>query len=610
MIESQRLHLKNTIASLIHNCKNIRELNQIHSHVVVSPYLSPNDRSFLISRLFFYLCTVSESPVSLHHAKKIFNLIPNPSLFVYNAMIRANATKIKDPRSCQSLFLYKEMLGSGLVPDCITFPFMLKECSKRVDWFTGRSIHVHALKFGYEDDVYVQNALISLYSECGILEDARRVFDGMSNRDVVSWNTMIVGCLRGGELDEALALFREMKERRNIITWNSVITGLVQGGRAKEALDIFHEMQIAADTEDTVCPDKITVASALSACAALGAIDQGKWVHSYLERSGMECDMVIRTALVDMYGKCGCVDRAYEVFKGMPNKDVLAWTAMISVLALHGYGNEAFELFKEMEAVGVRPNAVTFVGLLSACAHSGLVEKGRRCFDMMRHVHCIEPQVQHYACMIDILGRAGLFIEAEELIRTMPMKPDVFVWGALLGACQLHGNIKLGENIARYLIDLEPDNHAFYIILCDLYAKSGRFDDQKRVRSLMKDQDIRKSVPGSSMIEVDGIVYEFSVKGSPEMLMEALQSVLMLLSNEMKIERNIGSIISHIHLRYWNNNANAANHAPEFKNMELKPVSPDIALTVTACNDKLGQAYKISALDKKGAKPYGSALPL
>ncbi|KAL0359004.1 UNVERIFIED_CONTAM: cytochrome [Sesamum angustifolium] len=544
MIESQRLHLKNTIASLIHNCKNIRELNEIHSHVIVSPYLSPNDRSFLISRLFFYLCTVSESPVSLHHAKKIFNVTPNPSLFVYNAMIRANATKIEDPRSCQSLFLYKEMLGSGLVPDCITFPFVLKECSKRVDWFTGRSIHVHALKFGYEDDVYVQNALISLYSECGILDDARRVFDGMSNRDVVSWNSMIVGCLRG----------------------------LVQGGRAKEALDIFHEMQISADEEDTVCPDKVTVASALSACAALGAIDQGKWVHSYLERSGMECDMVIRTALVDMYGKCGCVERAYEVFKGMPNKDVLAWTAMISVLALHGYGDEAFELFKEMEAARVRPNAVTFVGLLSACAHSGLVEKGRWCFHMMRHVHCIEPQVQHYACMIDILGRAGLFIEAKELIRTMPMKPDVFVWGALLGACQLHGNVKLGEKVARYLIDLEPDNHAFYIILCDLYAKSGRFDDQKRVRSLMKEQDIRKSVPGSSMIEVDGVVYEFSVKGSPEMLMEALQSVLMLLSNEMKIERNIGSILSHNHLRYWSDNANAANHAPKFKNMELKPV--------------------------------------
>ncbi|KAK6121724.1 hypothetical protein DH2020_044534 [Rehmannia glutinosa] len=543
MIECQWLHLKNTIARLIHNCKNIRELNQIHSQVIVSPNLSQIDRSFLISRLLFYLCTVSESPASLPYANKIFNRIPNPSLFIYNAMIRANATKINEPTSRESLLLYREMLGSGLIPDCITLPFVLKECSNRFDGFTGRAIHVHAVKFGCESDVYVHNALISLYSECGVLEDARKVFDEMTNRDVVSWNSMIVRCLRGGELDVALGLFREMKERKNIITWNSVITGLVQGGRAKEALDIFHEMQMSADEMNMVCPDKVTVASALSACASLGAIDQGKWVHSYLQRSGMECDMVIGTALVDMYGKCGCVERALEVFKGMPNKDVLAWTVIISVLALNGYGNEAFVIFTEMEEVGLRPNAVTFTALLSACAHSGLVEKGRWCIDIMRRVYCIEPQVQHYACMIDILGRAGLFIEAEELIRSMPMRPDVYVWGALLGACQLHGNVKLGEKVAQHLIDMEPHNHAFYIILCDLYAKSGRFDDRKKVRALMKDQDVRKSVPGSSMIEVDGVVYEFSVKGSPEMQMAALQSVLMVLSNEMKIERDIGSII-------------------------------------------------------------------
>lgn len=458
-------------------------------------------------------------------------------------MIRANATNLKDPESYESLFLYKEMLASGLRPDCITLPFVLKECSKRVDRLTGRALHGHAVEFGYEADVYVQNALISLYSECGLLDDAMRVFDEMPQKDVVSWNSIIVGCLRGGELDTALGLFREMKERKNIITWNSVITGLVQGGRAKDALDIFHEMQISVDERNMARPDKVTVASALSACASLGAIDQGKWVHSYLERSGLECDMVIGTALVDMYGKCGCVERALDVFKAMPVKDVLAWTSMISVLALHGYKVKAFEIFAEMEAVGVRPNAITFVGLLSACAHSGLVEKGQWCFDMMRRVYCIEPQVQHYACMIDIFGRAGLFTEAEELIRSMPMRPDVFVWGALLGACQLHVNVKLGERVARHLIELEPRNHAFYIILCDLYAKSGRFDDQKRIRALMKDQEVRKSVPGSSMIEVDGVVYEFSVKGSPEMPMTALQSLLLVLSNEMKIEMDMSSII-------------------------------------------------------------------
>ncbi|KAL3834556.1 hypothetical protein ACJIZ3_009292 [Penstemon smallii] len=542
MIESKRLHIKNTLARLIHNCKNIKQLNQIHSHVITSPHLSPIDGSFLTSRLFFFLCTVSNSHSSLHYANKIFNLIQKPSLFIYNAMIRANATKIKDPFSCQCLVLYKELLCNDLIPDSITFPFLLKECSKRVDGMTGRSIHAHVVMFGYEGDVYVQNALISLYSECGVLMDARKMFDEMSNRDVVSWNSIIVGCLRGGELDIALGLFQEMNERRNIITWNSVITGLVQGGRAKEALEVFHEMQVSNNNKNMVRPDKITVANALSACASLGAIDHGRWVHSYLERSGIECDMVIGTALVDMYGKCGCIEKAFEVFKGMPDKDVLAWTAMISVIALHGYGNEAFELFQEMEAVGVRPNAVTFVGLLSACAHSGLVGKGRWCFDIMRRIHLIHPQVQHYACMVDILSRAGLFTEAEELIRSMPMRPDVFVWGALLGGCQLHGNVKLGEKVAQNLIELDPHNHAFYMNLCDLYAKASRFYDLKILRSLMKDLDIRKSVPGCSMIEVDGVVYEFSVNRSPEMLMEALRSVLMGLTNEMKVERYMGCI--------------------------------------------------------------------
>lgn len=451
--------------------------------------------------------------------------------------------KINDPTSCESLHLYKQMLCCGLLPDCITLPFLLKECSKRFDGLTGRGIHAHAVIFGYEGDVYVQNALISLYSKCGVLGDARKVFDEMPNRDVVSWNSVIDGCLRNGGLDVALELFRGMKEMKTIITWNSVITGLVQGGRAKEALDIFHEMQISANGRNAVKPDKVTVASALSACASLGAIDHGKWVHGYLERSGMECDMVIGTALVDMYGKCGYVGKAFEVFKGMPKKDVLAWTVMISVLALNGYGNEAFELFTDMEAEGVLPNAVTLTGLLSACAHSGLVEKSRWCFDMMKRVYNIEPQVQHYAIMIDILGRAGLFTEAEEVIRNMPVRPDVYVWGALLGACQMHGNAQFGEKVAKYLIDLEPQNHAFYIILCDLYAKAGRFDDQKRIRSLMKEHDVRKIVPGSSMIEVNGTVHEFSVKGSLEMPIVSLQSLLMALSNVMKIKWNVDNII-------------------------------------------------------------------
>jgi pentatricopeptide repeat protein len=535
MKETQRLtSLRNTISRFIKEHKSMRELKQIHTHILTSPNLSKNDQYFLLTRLLFF-CAISDSG-SLSYAADVFRLIKNPNTSVYNIMIRAYASKTNggdDTSSSRSLLLYKQMLYDGNSPDYLTFPFLVKECTRRLDAFAGRSIYSHAIKFGFHNDAFAQNSLISLYMACGYLSCALKLFEDMLNKDVVSWNSMIIGYLRGGELDKALDLFRRM-EKRNIITWNSIITGFVQGGRPKEALEFFHEMQIISD--DMAIPDKITIATVLSACANLGAIDHGKWVHSYLRRSSLECDVVIGTALVDMYGKCGCVEKAYEVFKDMPEKDTLAWTAMISVFALHGFGREAFDLFEEMETLGVKPNHVTFVGLLSACAHSGLVEKGRWCFDMMASVYSIEPQVYHYACMVDILGRAGLFEEAEGLIRSMRMEPDVFVWGALLGGCQMHGNMELGEKVAQYLIDLEPLNYSFYVNLCDVYAKANRFDNAKRTRALMKEKGIKKEVPGCSMIEVEGVVYEFSVRGSPEVVMEEVVWTLVGFSNMMKIE--------------------------------------------------------------------------
>ncbi|RVX08254.1 Cytochrome P450 704C1 [Vitis vinifera] len=321
---------------------------------------------------------------SLSYATDVFRLIQNPSPSVYNIMIRAYACKdngVDEIGLWQPIILYKQMLCSGIAPNYLTFPFLVKECTKRDGGGLGLSVHGQIIKFGFHGDLFVQNALISFYSATGSVQED------------------------GGE---------------KCITWNSTITGLVQGGRPKEAVEYFFEMQVMSN--DTVRPDKITIASVLSACASLGAIDHGKWVHSYLKRSGLECDMVIGTALVDMYGKCGCVESAIEVFRKMPKKDILAWTAMIS--------------------------ALLFMGL-----------------------------VHHYACMVDLLSRAGLFEEAEGLIRCMPMQPDVFVWGALLGG-----------------------------------------------------------FPGCSMIEICGVVYEFSVTGSPEVVMGEVEWVLNGLKNVMKME--------------------------------------------------------------------------
>ncbi|PON59993.1 Tetratricopeptide-like helical domain containing protein [Trema orientale] len=515
----------------------MKELKQIHTQVIKSPYIPQIDQLLLISRLL-YFCAISSSG-SLSYATDIFRLIKNPNLYIYNIMIRAYAGRNcggDKNHSFKSLLLYKEMLYEGIMPNCLTFPFLVKECATRIDGGTGRSIHGQVIKFGFYNDVFVQNSLINLYSACGFLSVARKLFDEMLKRDVVSWNSMIVAYLRSGGLGEALDLFRMMRSK-NIVTWNSIITGFVQGGRPKEALEIFHEMQMVSS--DMVRPDKFTIASVLAACAHLGAIDHGKWVHSYLNRSGLECDVVIGTALVDMYGKCGSVERAYKVFEGMSRKDTPAYTAMIAVLALHGFSKDAFDLFGEMEMSGVKPNHVTFVGLLSACSHGGLVEKGRWCFDVMKDVYSIEPQVHHYACLVDILSRAGLFDEAERVIGDMPVKPDVFVWGALLGGCQMHGKVELGERVAKYLIDLEPLNHAFYVNLCDIYAKSGRFEDVKNIRTLMKERGIKKEVAGCSMIEIDGVVHEFSVRGSPDVVTERVLQVLNVLTGDLKIGKGV-----------------------------------------------------------------------
>lgn len=522
--------MRNTISHLIRECKTLRELKLVHARIIKSPYLPRNDQEFLITRLLF-VCALSDSG-SLSYATDIFRFIGNPNISAHNIMIRAYANRLNDAHPCQPLILYKEMLFNGIAPDCLTFPFLLKECTKKLDGCLGRGIHCQAIKFGLCNDLYVQNSMITLYCACGFLVDARNLFDEMSDRDVVSWNSMIIGCLRGGDLDSAKNLFRKMKNRNNI-TWNSMITGFVQAGQAKEALELFHQMQIVND--DLVKPDQITIASVLSACSYLGAIDHGKWVHSFLKRTSMVRDTVIRTALVDMYGKCGLIERAYEVFNEMPEKDTPAWTAMISVFALHGHVKEAFNVFQKMKEAGVKPNQVTFVGLLSACAHSGLVQKGRSFFDTMRYEYSMQPQVHHYACMVDILSRAGLLGEAVELIQSMPMKADVFVWGALLGGCQMHGNVEIGEKVARYLIDLEPLNHAFYVNLCDLYGKAGRFDDMKRVRRLMNERGIKKEAPGCSMIEIDGVVHEFSIRGSCDVQMEEIVEVLTGLYDEIRV---------------------------------------------------------------------------
>ncbi|KAJ0968665.1 hypothetical protein J5N97_025582 [Dioscorea zingiberensis] len=521
------------LARAIRRCNTTLHLEQVHAQILANPGLSQRTTSFLLSRLLLLYSSLPSSS-SLLVTTSIFLRIPSPTLSSFNAVLRSLAAAPPSTAPLHPISLYSQLLSFGILPNHLTFPFLFKHCSIRLLATSGQCLHSHVFKLGFYLDVFIQNAMVFFYATCGFIRHARRVFDEMPHRDLVSWNSLLTGYLRCGELNPAMDVFRSMGER-NVISWNSIITGLAQCGLARQALGMFHEMQTGRFVAK---PDKITVASVISACASLGALDQGGWLHGYLRRCGMELDVVIGTALIDMYGKCGCLARALEVFDEMPEKDVLAWTAMISAFAIHGLGEEAFSLMQKMEKNGTRPNRVTFGALLSACAHAGMVERGWWCFDLMKRVYMIEPQQQHYACMVDLLGRAGLFDEAEMLIGSMAVEPDTFVWGALLGACRMHGNVELGERVAARLIGMDPLNHAFYIILSDIYAKADRFEDVKKVRSLMKEQGIKKTAPGYSLIEVDGEVHEFSVKQAPEDVLIKIVSSKVCLKGRSSVNLN------------------------------------------------------------------------
>lgn len=354
-----------------------------------------------------------------------------------------------------------------------------------------------------------------MYSSCGHLMLARQLFDEITQPDLASWNSIINANCKAGLIDVAWNLFDAMPEK-NVISWSCMINGYVECGGYKEALALFREMQMLKTND--VKPNGFTMSSILSACGRLGALEHGKWVHAYIEKCKMEIDVVLGTALIDMYAKCGSIGKAKWVFNLMGhNKDVMAWSAMVSGLAMHGDAWECLQLFNEMTSHGVRPNAVTFIGVLCACVHGGLVSEGKEYFRRMNKEFGISPMIQHYGCIVDLYGRAGLIGEAWNVVKSMPMEPDVLIWGALLSGSRMHGDIETCEISLKKLIELDPSNSGAYVLLSNVYAKMGKWIEVRQVRDLMEVRGIKK-VPGCSLVELGGVLHEFFVgdKSHPE----------------------------------------------------------------------------------------------
>lgn len=345
-----------------------------------------------------------------------------------------------------------------------------------------------------------------MYSSCGILSNARQVFDEIAQPDLPSWNSIIHANAKVGMIDAARKLFDEMPQR-NVISWSCMINGYVNCGDYKAALSLFRNLQMSEGHR--LQPNEFTISAVLSACGRLGALEQGKWLHAYIDKSRMKVDVVLGTSLIDMYAKCGNIERARFVFDILgEEKDVMAWSAMISAMAMHGRAEESLELFKKMISNGVSPNAVTFVGVLSACVHGGLVCEGVEYFKRMTKEFGIIPLIQHYGCMVDLYSRAGCIKDAWNVVKSMPMEPDVLIWGALLSGARMHGDIETCEISLKKLVDLEPSNSAAYVLLSNVYAKLGRWGEVRNLRDVMDERGVKK-VPGCSLVEIDGVLHEF-----------------------------------------------------------------------------------------------------
>lgn len=415
------------------------------------------------------------------------------------------------------------LCSDSVKPERLTYPSVFKAYANLGRARDGRELHGRVIKEGLKDDAFIRNTVLHMYVTCGCFDEAWRVFEGMVEFDVVAWNSMIMGLAKYGSVDEARKVFDEMPQRSEV-SWNSMISGFVRNGRFKEGLEVFREMQ-----ERGVKPDGFTMVSLLNACGCLGAKEQGRWVHEYIVKNGFGLNGVVITAIIDMYCKCGCVEEGLRVFEDAPRKQLSCWNSMILGLGNNGYVERALDLFLELERSGLEPDSVSFIGVLTACAHSGRVHEAGEFFRLMREKYCIEPSVKHYTCMVNVLGGAGLLEEAEAMIKDMPVEEDAIVWSSLLSACRKNGNVEMAERAAKCLKKLDPDETCGYVLMSNAYASYGLFEEAVEQRVLMKERQMEKEI-GCSSIEVDLEVHEFVSSGKRHPKSSEIYSLLGVLN--------------------------------------------------------------------------------
>lgn len=427
----------------------------------------------------------------IDQAVDLFERIPVRDLVSWSTMIDGY---LKVDRLEEALIRYRGMLqNSDARPNEVLLVDLLSACGRCSAVREGQQLHAAIINTGLDSYDFMQATLIHFYGACKLIDLACLQFELGCKSHVSCWNALMVGLVRNNMVDTSRELFNDMPER-DVVSWSTLIAGYVQNGQSDLALELFREMlSMGFD------PNEITLASVLSAVASSGTLEQGKWIHEYIINKFIPLTDNLSAGLIDMYAKHGSIGVAMQVFDHVKEASASAspWNAIICGLAMHGHADMSLSIFSDLQRRNIEPNSITFIGVLSACCHAGLVDSGRCYFELMRIKYKIEPTIKHYGCMIDLLGRAGCLEEAEQMINAMPMKADVVIWGSMLAAAKTHGNLEIGEKAAKSLTRLEPTHGAARVLLSNIYADAGRWMDVFLVRRAMQSGKLKK-VPGCS----------------------------------------------------------------------------------------------------------------
>ncbi|XP_004229452.1 pentatricopeptide repeat-containing protein At5g19020, mitochondrial [Solanum lycopersicum] len=426
-------------------------------------------------------------------AKEVFEQIVDKDVVSWGTIIDGylQAARLND-----AVKRYRDMLYTGLHPNDVMIVDFLSTCGQVMSNFEGRQFHGVAVKMGFNLLDFIQATIIHFYAACGEVDLARLQFEVGNKDHVACWNALIAGLVRNRKIDEARNLFDQMPAR-DVFSWSSMISGYSQSEQPDLALELFHEMLAIG-----VKPNEITMVSVVSSIATLGTLKEGRWTHDYICKNSIPLNDNLMAALIDMYAKCASVNDALEVFNQIRKKavDVSPWNAIICGLAMHGHAQLSLHIFSDMLRQNIKPNSITFIGVLSACCHAGLVDAGEQHFKSMTKLYNVKPNIKHYGCMVDLFGRAGRLKEAEELIRSMPMEADIIIWGTLLAACRTHGNTEIGERAAENLARVEPSHGPSRVLLSNIYADAGKWDDAFVTRQAMRSRGLTRTTAYSGVV--------------------------------------------------------------------------------------------------------------